>query len=42
MVKTDEMIHVGVGNEPMSNFENVARGKPMNIAQVEDKGSFFK
>ena len=38
MIKTDKMVHMGMGNENVVNLQEFAGRKVMEIAKVEKKG----
>ena len=38
MIKTDEMVHVGMGNENVVDLQEFARRQDVDIAKVEKKG----
>jgi hypothetical protein len=38
IVKSDEMIHVGVGNKNVADFEKLPGIQPVNIAQIKKQG----
>ena len=38
MIKTDEMVHVGMGNENIANLQEFTGRKDVDIAEVEKKG----
>jgi hypothetical protein len=42
MVKTDKVIHVGVGDEDVANLQHFAMGKGMEIAHIEKEGPSIK
>jgi hypothetical protein len=37
MIKTDEMVHVGVGNENVIDLQEFAGWQPVQIAEIEKK-----
>ena len=38
MIKTDEMVHVGMGNKNVADLQKLAWRKEVDIAEVEKKG----
>ena len=42
MVKTYKMVHVGMGDEDVANFQHFSRGKGMEIAHIEKEGPSIK
>ena len=41
MVKSNKMIHVGMGDENMGDLEQIFWGKGMDVTQVKKKRPFF-
>lgn len=42
MVETDKVVHVGVGDEDVADFQYFSRGKGMKIAHIEKEGPSIK
>jgi hypothetical protein len=38
VIKADEVIHVGMGDQDMIDLEKLSRGKPAEISQIEQQG----
>jgi hypothetical protein len=42
MVKADTVVHVGMGDEDVADFQDFPRGKGMEIAHIEEEGPSLK
>jgi hypothetical protein len=42
MVKADKVVHMGMRDEDVANFQDLPRREGMKIAHIEKEGSFIK
>ncbi len=42
MIKADKVVHVGMGDEDMTDFQHFSRGKGVKVSHIEKEGPSIK